>query len=145
MIFKIFHYISFIKYPVMLLALFCVYRPAFNDQIDPVVALNTGLILMGVGLGLDSLKDYKKLNWLDRQVFHRPKIARVYLAILGILIFSFIILGVFEYFSTQESKLKELSIGMIVFGIGAIGFLKSGIQAAKDVRDEQAKLTARSV
>lgn len=137
MIFRVFHYISFIKYPILLLALFFAYRPIFNEQVEAVAQLNTSLILMGLGLGLDSLKDYTKLNWLDRQVFHRPKAAKVYLIILALIIFSIIILGVTEYFSTTDSKLKELSIGMIVFGIGAIGFLKSGIQAAKDVIDRQ--------
>lgn len=137
MIFKIFHYLSFIKYPIMALALYFVYQPVFNDQINVVAGLNKGMILMGVGLGLDSLKDYKKLNWLDRQVFHRPNLAKVYLTVMGLIIFSFIILGIKEYFSSQDSKIKELSLGMIVFGIGAIGFLKSGIQTAKDILDER--------
>ncbi len=137
MIFKVFHYVSFIKYPIMILALYFLYRPILNDQLDMVEGFNTGLILMGVGLGLDSLKDYKKLNWLDRQVFHRPKFAKVYLAVLGVIIFSLILLGLKEYFSTHDTKTKDLSIGIIVFGIGAIGFLKSGIQAAKDVEDER--------
>ena len=87
---------------------------------------------MGIGFGLDSLKDYKKLNWLDRQVLHRPKVARFYLAVMALVIFSFIGMGVKAYFSTEDSTLKEVAIGLIVFGIGAIGFLKSGIEAAKD-------------
>lgn len=92
---------------------------------------------MGLGLGLDSLKDYKKLNWLDRQVLHRPKIARIYLAIMALVIFSFIGMGIKAYFSSETSALKEVSIGLIVFGIGAIGFLKSGIEAAKDGMEQQ--------
>ena len=129
---RVFHYVSFVKYPLLLLALYFIYRPILFDDTDVVSNFNTGLIFMGIGFGLDSLKDYKKLNWLDRQVLHRPKVARFYLAVMALVIFSFIGMGVKAYFSTEDSTLKEVAIGLIVFGIGAIGFLKSGIEAAKD-------------
>lgn len=97
-----------------------------------------GLILMGLSLGLDSLKDYGKLNWLDKKVLHKPKIAKYYFIILGLLILSLIVNGMLGYFSTEDSNTKELSIGLIVFGIGCIGFLKSGIQATKDYMEANA-------
>ena len=134
---RFFHYLSFAKYPLLLLALYFIYRPVLNEEADVVSNFNNGLIFMGLGLGLDSLKDYKKLNWLDRQVLHRPKIARIYLAIMALVIFSFIVMGIKAYFSSETSALKEVSIGLIVFGIGAIGFLKSGIEAAKDGMEQQ--------
>ena len=48
-----------------------------------------------------------------------------------------ILIGLKAYFSTEDNKLKELSIGMIVFGIGTVGFLKSGIQATKDYMESK--------
>ena len=133
---KFFHYVSFAKYPLLLLSLYFVYQPILNENADTVSNFNNGLVFMGLGLGLDSLKDYKKLNWLDRQVLHRPRVAQIYLAIMALAIFSILSLGVKAYFSAQTSALEEVAIGLIVFGIGAIGFLKSGIEAAKDSMEQ---------
>lgn len=129
---RIFHYVSFIKYPILLLGIYFVYKPILFEKADLLSNTNTGLVLMGLGIGIDSLKDYGKLTWLDKKVLHKPKIAKFYFIVLGICILGIIILGMLGYFSTKENTLKELSIGFIVFGIGAIGFLKAGIQATQD-------------
>ncbi len=138
---KVFHYLSFIKYPLLLIALYFCYRPIVLDKIDFLEDLNNGLIFLGLGIGLDSLKDYEKLNWLDRKVLHKPKIATYYFIIMGLIIFGFIFLGIKGYVSVDDSKLKELSIGLIVTGIGTIGFLKSGIEATKSYIEKQKTAT----
>ena len=97
---------------------------------------NTGLIFLGLGISLDSLKDYKKLTWLDKQVLHRPKLAKYYFALIAMIILGTIIVGAKGYFSAEKNNLKELSVGLIVLGIGAIGFLKSGIEATKSYIDQ---------
>ena len=116
----------------MLVALYFTYRPIIFGGTDFLTDINTGLVLMGLGLGLDSLKDYSKLNWLDKKVLHKPKRAKVYFIVLGILILTLIVNGMIGYFSSKESMGKDFSIGLIVFGIGCIGFLRSGILATKD-------------
>ena len=116
----------------MLLGLYFMYEPILMENSDSLTGLNTGLILVGLGISLDSLKDYGKLNWLDKQVLHKPKIAKYYFILIGLFILGLILIGLNAYFSTEDNKLKELSIGIIVFGIGSVGFLKSGIQATKD-------------
>lgn len=130
-IIKLFHYVSFIKYPILLLGVYFVYKPILFEEADFLTNTNKGLILAGLGIGLDSLKDYNKLNWIDKKVLHKPKIAKYYFIILGLLIAACILMGMFAYFSTNENPIKELSIGFIVFGIGTIGFLKAGIEATK--------------
>jgi len=55
----------------------------------------------------------------------------------GLIIFGFIFLGIKNYLSVDDSKLKELSIGLIVTGIGTIGLLKSGIEATKSYIERQ--------
>lgn len=92
---------------------------------------------MGIALGLDSLKNYQKLNWLDKKVYHKPKIAKYYFILFGLVILAFIVFGIVGYLSANENTLKDLSIGFIIFGIGTIGFLKSGIQATKDYMEAE--------
>ena len=126
-----FHLISHIKYPLLILALYFLYRTILFDAEPSLEDINTALILMGIGISLDSLKDYGKLNWLDKKVLHRPKRAKIYLLALGLLLLFVIMFGAYGYFFVQEGPIKELSIGMIVFAIGCLGMLKSGIQATK--------------
>ena len=121
----------------MLLGLYFAYEPILMEKSDTLTGLNTGLILIGLGISLDSLKDYGKLNWLDKKVLHKPKIAKYYFIFIALCILGMIIIGLNAYFSTEDSKLKELSIGIIVFGIGTVGFLKSGIQATKDYMETE--------
>ena len=116
----------------MLLAIYFVYEPILMEKSDTLTGLNTGLILMGIGISLDSLKDYGKLNWLDKKVLHKPIIAKYYFILIGLGILSMILIGLNAYFSSEDNALMELSIGIIIFGIGMVGFLKSGIQATKD-------------
>lgn len=129
---RVFHYFSFIKYPILTIGIYYFYKPFFSENSNLLENYNYGLIFLGLGMGLDSLKDYGKLTWFDKKVYHKPKIAKYYFSILGIVILSIIASGVIGYFSTEQSTLKELSIGFIIFGIGTIGILKAGIQATKD-------------
>lgn len=128
----VFHYLSFIKYPLLLLALYFVYWPIISGNAPVPKDLNNGLIFMGIGVGLDSLKDYRKLNWLDRQVLHKPKRAKYYFIVIGLIILSFIVMGLQGYFSAEDHTLKDVSMGLLIFGIGMIGFLKTGLEVTKN-------------
>jgi len=134
---KLFHYFSFIKYPILFIGIYYFYKPYFSEGINLLESYNYGLIFFGLGMGLDSLKDYGKLTWLDKKVYHKPKIAKYFFVVLGLAIFMVIISGIMGYYSTEQNTLKELSIGFIIFGIGAIGVLKSGMQATKDFMEKE--------
>lgn len=134
---KLFHYFSFIKYPILFIGIYYFYAPYFSEGNNLLESYNYGLIFFGLGMGLDSLKDYGKLTWLDKKVYHKPKIAKYFFIVLGLAIFMVIIFGIMGYYSTEQNTLKELSIGFIIFGIGAIGVLKPGMQATKDFMENE--------
>lgn len=134
-IIRILHYISFSKYPILLISIYFCYKPILQSDTDFFKNLNIGLIFLGVGLSLDSLKDYKKLNWLDKKVLHNPKIAKYYFLYIGIITLGFILIGIFCYLK-PDNQLNEISIGLIVMGIGMLGFLKSGIETTKDYMEK---------
>lgn len=129
---KLFHYISYIKYPVLIIGIFFFYEPFFTNYSNLFESYNSGLIFLGLGMGLDSLKDYGKLTWIDKKVYHKPKIAKYYFLFFGLMVLNFIVVGAFGYFWTQETILNQLSIGLIVLGIGTLAVLKAGIQATID-------------
>lgn len=136
-IIRFFHYLSFIKYPILVIGIYYFYKPILSENSNLLENLNYGLIFLGLGMGLDSLKDYGKLTWLDKKVYHKPKIAKYFFVLFGLLILSLIIVGLIGYFSTEKNALKELSIGFIIFGIGTIGVLKAGMQATKDFMETE--------
>ncbi|MEL7119732.1 MAG: hypothetical protein AAFO07_09835 [Bacteroidota bacterium] len=143
---RIFHYLSFTKYPIILIGLYYCYRPILFDNSSFFQDINVGLIFIGLGIGLDSLKDSGKLNWLDKKVFYKPKIAKFYFIIFGLMILIIIFIGIKNYLSADDNKLKELSIGFIVIGIGLIGSLKSGIETTKNyMNKEKIKTTGNRV
>lgn len=134
---KIFHYISFIKYPISLIGMYYFYKPIFFGNANLLESYNYGLIFLGLGIGLDSLKDYEKLTWIDKKVYHKPKIAKYYFIFFGFLVLGLIASGVIGYFTKEDNVIKELSIGFIIFGFGALSVLKSGILATKDFMESE--------
>ncbi len=115
----------------MVAAVYFFYRPMFSEKTNVLEDMNTGLILFGIVLALDAFKDYRKLTWLDKKVYHKPRVAKYYFIFFTLLLFGMIITGINSYFSTEDHALKELSTGFIVLGIGAFGILKAGIEATK--------------
>ena len=53
------------------------------------------------------------------------------------MIILFLTLGMIGFFSTNDSKLKELSFGLLVFGIGYLGLLKSAMEMFENHRLDQ--------
>lgn len=134
---KLFHYISYIKYPILIIGIYFFYKPFFTNYSNLFESYNSGLIFLGLGIGLDSLKDYGKLTWIDKKVYHKPEIAKYYFLFLGFIIIIFIVVGAFGYFLTEETILNQLSIGLMVLGIGFLAVLKAGIQATMDFIDNE--------
>ena len=60
----LFHYISYLQYPLMLIALYFAFKPYFNgleitnEKIDLIFRnLNNMLIFMGLGISFSTLQD----------------------------------------------------------------------------------------
>jgi hypothetical protein len=134
-VFQLFHYLSHLKYPLLLFGLYLIYQPLLSDAALTLDDINSVLIIFGVALSLDSLKDYKKLNWLDKKVYHHPKRAKVYFLVFGSLLLLLVFSGLYSYFFSSPGPQKDLSIGLMVFGIGCFGMLKSAMQATSHYLD----------
>lgn len=62
----------------------------------------------------------------------------ILLTIIGVLIAVYgvfeIAFGIFGYFISENEKIQQLSFGMIIFGIGLIGFSKTGLEVFENHR-----------
>ncbi|QVY66814.1 hypothetical protein [Polaribacter sp. Q13] len=122
-----FHYLSYLQYPFLVGGLYFTFKSnsnGFNLQ-----ALNNMLIFMGLAISFASLQDTKKVSLkFDKKIWENPKLGKIfirYLIIITLLIFVF---GIFGYFISDNKNIKEVSFGIIIFGVGLIGMLKTGME-----------------
>ncbi|MGV6831396.1 MAG: hypothetical protein ACWA5P_07540 [bacterium] len=135
-LFKSFHYISFLQYPFMLMALYYCYEPIIkgieNFNKDAIIEnYNLCLLFFGIALSFTSLADIRKRTKLGDKIFGKEKRAKnwlIYVCMLVIIIFA---LGIFCKFFTNDEKIQKLSIGVFVFGIGMLGLLRMNIEIIK--------------
>jgi protein-S-isoprenylcysteine O-methyltransferase Ste14 len=129
----------------MLIAIFFAVKPYFNgieymaNHLDSTIKdFNTMLIFMGLGISFSTLQDTQKTqNEFSKRVWQSPKKSRRMLIMLSISIVFIFSFGIFAYFFTANEKIKELSFGVIVFGIGLMGLLKAAIEMAENHRIEE--------
>lgn len=135
---KFFHAVSYLQYPLMLVALFFVIQPylggfdaAFEDFNLVLRGINKTFIFMGLGISFSTLQDTTKTqNEFSRKIWEDRKKSRRFLTMMSVSILIILSFGVFAYFSSSDSAIKEVSFGAIVLGIGMVGMLKSAIEMA---------------
>ena len=140
-----FHYISYIQYPLMLIATYFVLSPYINEieqlKKNPDLLfknLNLTLIFMGLGISFSSLQDTSKTqNKFSKKIWENPKKGKIMIAFMSFMILCSLIFGLIGYFSTEIGILKELSIGIIVLGLGMFGLLKASIEMFENHRKDK--------
>jgi uncharacterized membrane protein len=141
----IFHYISYLQYPLMLIALYLMLSPYLSgiekliDNPDLIFKnLNSVLIFMGLGTSFSSLQDTTKTqNEFSKKIWENPKKGRIIIIIMCLTILFLLILGLTGYFNTSDGILKDLSVGIIVFSLGMFGFLKAAIEMFENHRKDK--------
>ncbi len=126
----LFHYISYLQYPFMFIGLFFALSPYFQgiehlkDNPDLMFNnLNSTLIFMGLGVGFSSLQDTTKTqNKFSKKIWENPRKGKIMISLIASMIFLLLMFGLIGYFVTEKGILNDLSIGIIVFGLGMFGF-----------------------
>jgi len=139
---QFFQYISYLQYPFMLIALFLAFKPYLNGidaiKINPSIYfenVNQMLVFMGLGLSFSSLQDTSRTqNKLTRKVYEDPKKGKVFILSLILMIGLILIFGLIGFFSSDDKAINELSVGLIVLGLGMFGFLKAGVEMFENHR-----------
>lgn len=133
-----FHYISYLQYPLILIALFYSFRPIIFDFEPDLKNLNSMLVFMGLAISFSTLQDTTKTqNKFSKRIWESPKKGKIFLAYLGLLSLFLIIYGVYGFLSDNNGILGEISFGIIVLGIGMIGMLKTGIEIFENHRKDK--------
>lgn len=131
-----FHYISYLQYPLMLVALYFTVSPYLsgivNIKENPNLIfekLNNSLLFFGLGISFSSLQDTSKTqNKFSKKIWENPKKGRFVIITLCLSILIYLIMGIIGFFSTKEGILKDLSVGLIVLALGMFGLLKAAVE-----------------
>ncbi len=140
-----FHYISYLQYPLILIGLFYAFKPHFDstkytkENVDLAFQnINTVFIFIGLALSFSTLQDTTKTqNKLSRKIWEHPVKGKIALVIMSIITFTLIVSGIVGYTKTGVSKLKDVSMGVIVLGVGYLGLLKAAIEMFENHRRDK--------
>ncbi len=140
-----FHYVSYLQYPLMLIGFYFAFKPYFyeieelKENPDLIFeSLNSLLIFMGLGVSFSSLQDTTKTqNKFSEKIWKNPKKGKIMISFISLMILSFLTFGLIGYYFTEIGILKELSIGIIVLGLGMFGFLKAAIEMFENHRTDK--------
>lgn len=140
-VFRTFHYVSFLQYPFMAIALYYCYAPLFkgldNFDLDSLIeSFNLGLLFMGIALSFTSLADIRKRTKLGDKVFGKEKRARNWLIYVSCLVLATFCLAIICRFFLNNEKFENLAIGIFVFGIGLLGLLRMNIEIIKSYQKD---------
>ncbi|MEO9020691.1 MAG: hypothetical protein ABI237_13730 [Ginsengibacter sp.] len=132
---NVFQIISYIQYPMMLIAMFYVLKPYFLGFDTIWENYNYTLIFMGLAFSFSTLQDTTKTqNKFSKKIWENPEKGKTALVIFGLMALCFLLLGFFGIYISKSEILQQVSFGMIVLGIGLIGVLKSAIEMFENHR-----------
>lgn len=123
--------VSYLQYPIMLAALIYYIRiiGSLAAGVPNLSAMNQILTLMGVALSFSTLQDTKKTqNKLSLRVWTHKKAGKWALYIMTFMAMACIGFGIYGMHMNASGAVKDLSIGLTIFGIGCLGLVKSALE-----------------
>ena len=137
----IFHCISYLQYPLMVAALHFVFSPIIFQTASDLKEINSAFILMGLAISFSTLQDTTKTqNKLSKIIWENPRSGKITLIFFTISAICIIAGGLYSYFNSFNPKAKEVSIGLIVLGIGFISLIKAAIETFENHRRDKRKI-----
>ena len=100
----------------------------FKGEVDWLI-MNNILLLVGLSMSFATLQDTTKVKGkFSKKIWSSRKWGTIALMLIVLLALMFIAFGLKFYFFRNDNGIDEISIGMIVLGIGFIGLLKTSAE-----------------
>lgn len=125
----VFQALSYLQYPAMVVGLVYAARPLFNRMEGLFDDWNYALLYAGVGIGMASLQDPTRTqNKISHRVWQDPRKGRLMLWLLTVEALVPIVIGMVGAYLASSTALNQLSLGLIAFGLGMVGLLKTALE-----------------
>ena len=96
---------------------------------DVYEAANMVLLHGGIGIGLSSLQDPTRTqNTVSRRIWEDPRKGRWMLGLLAAYAFGAMTLGLAGAYVSGDPVLSQLSLGLLAFGLGMVGLLRTAME-----------------
>jgi len=126
-----FQYLSYLQYPLMLIGLYFAYEPILFDIEMFWESMNKSFLFMGLGISFSTLQDTTKTqNKMSRIVYQNPKYAKIFIVYLILLTLFCLIFGIYGFLFSTIEAVSQVSLGILVLGLGILGMLKTAIEMA---------------
>lgn len=126
---QVFQAISYLQYPLMLVALGWMVYPYFAGFDTFWTSLNNALVFMGLGISFSTLQDTTKTqNNFSKKIWEDPRKGMLALIVISGTTLVFLAVGMFGFFLSEGGILKEVSFGTLMLGLGYVGLLKTAIE-----------------
>lgn len=142
---SIFHYLSYLQYPILIFVIYFSIKPYLNgfddieNKLDLILeSINNMLMFIGLAISFATLQDTNKLSIkFEKQIWENPKKGKRFILIITLSTLLALAFGIFGYFITNHKMINDLSIGAIVLGIGLLGFLKTALEVFENHRKDK--------
>lgn len=132
----LFQQLSYLQYPAMLVALGYIFKSGLALGAQDAGGMpavfddwNYALLYAGVGIGLSSLQDPTLTqNKMSLRVWQDPRKGRWMLGLLTFYALGAMAVGLVGAYLAATTLVNQLSLGLIAFGLGMIGLLKTAIE-----------------
>lgn len=139
---RAFHILSYLQYPLMLIALYYALSPYWNDFQVNFKNIDRLLIFMGLSISFSTLQDTQKTqNKLSLKVWQSPRKGKLFLALICLSMLVCFAIGLVGYLMTEDHMIKEISSGLIILGIGMVGLLKAATEMFENHRRDKRALS----
>ncbi len=131
-----FQWLSYLQYPALVVALGYVLKSGLALGTAKASGLplvyddwNYALLYAGIGIGLSSLQDPTKTqNEMSRRVWQDPRKGRWMLILLAVYALGTMAVGLVGAYLADDAVANQLSLGLVAFGLGMVGLLKTAIE-----------------
>lgn len=142
---NLFHTISYVQYPFMLIALFYAFVPYIQGFDVFWQSINQALIFAGLGISFSTLQDTTKTqNNFSKKIWENPKKGQRALMFIFFSALVMLALGLYGFYVAKDGVVKEVAFGTLMLGIGYIGLLKSAIEMFENHRADKATVNHRN-
>ena len=128
---RTFHLLSLLQHPFGFAAMvyYVIFMISlFKGEVDWLI-MNNILLLVGLSMSFATLQDTTKVkSKFSKKIWSSRKWGAIALMLIVLLALMFIVFGLNFYFLRNDNGTDEISIGMIVLGIGFIGLLKTSTE-----------------
>ncbi len=130
---QIFHIISYLQYPLLLVALGYMAQPYFAG-LDTFwqtfwPSVNNALIFSGLAISFSTLQDTTKTqNNFSKKIWENPRKGMLALWVISATTLAFLAVGMYGLYVSRGGVVKEVSIGVLMLGLGYVGLLKTAIE-----------------